>query len=147
MGVKGKLIASVEVKRSGHSFYDIFHTNTHHVPKISPRNIDHFEIHEGETMKAGSIVSWKYNEAGQKIYMKHLVEDVDPHKKSITWKLIEGDLLELYNYFNVIKSCDYQWTTWTIEYEKKTEDTPESLIHLGFILDLTKDVEAHLLEK
>ncbi|KAG5632125.1 hypothetical protein H5410_003842, partial [Solanum commersonii] len=132
-----KLIASVEVKRGGHLFYDIFHTNTHYVPKISPRNINHFEIHEGETMKT----------AGQKMYMQHLVEDVDPHKKSITWKLIEGDLLELYNYFNVITSCDYQWTTWTIEYEKKTEDTPEPLIHLGFILDLTKDVEAHLLEK
>ncbi|WMV09390.1 hypothetical protein MTR67_002775 [Solanum verrucosum] len=81
------------------------------------------------------------------MYMKHLVEDVDPHKKSITWKLIEGDLLESYNYFNAITSCDYQWTTWTIEYEKKTEDTPEPLIHLGFILDLTKNVDAHLHEK
>ncbi|KAL3360606.1 hypothetical protein AABB24_013837 [Solanum stoloniferum] len=146
MGMKGKLIASMEVKCGGHLLFDIFHTNNHHVPNISPRNINNFEIHEGEIIKAGSIVSWKYNEGGQQMYMKYLVEAADPENKSITWKLIEGDLLELYNYFNVATSCDHQWTTWTYEYEKKSEDTPEPLIHLGFILDLIKDIEGHLLK-
>uniref|UniRef100_M0ZSZ6 Sn-1 protein n=2 Tax=Solanum tuberosum TaxID=4113 RepID=M0ZSZ6_SOLTU len=81
------------------------------------------------------------------MYMKHLIEAVDPHKKLIKWKVIEGDLLELYNYFVYTTSCDHQWTTWTIEYEKKTEDTPEPLIHLSNIFDMTKDIEGHLLQK
>uniref|UniRef100_M1ACY4 Sn-1 protein n=1 Tax=Solanum tuberosum TaxID=4113 RepID=M1ACY4_SOLTU len=83
--------------------------------------------------------------AGQDKYMKHLIEAVDPHKKLIKWKVIEGDLLELYNYFDYTTSCDHQWTTWTITYEKKTEDTPEPLIHLSNIFDMTKDIEGHLL--
>ncbi|KAK4737156.1 hypothetical protein R3W88_000853 [Solanum pinnatisectum] len=57
MGLKGKLIASTEVKCGGHSIHKIFHTNTHHIANISPSKINRFEIHEGETIKVGSIVS------------------------------------------------------------------------------------------
>ncbi|XP_004237017.1 kirola [Solanum lycopersicum] len=147
MGLKGKLIASVEMKCGEGSFFDIFHINTNQVPNISPKNIVHFGIHEGESVKTGSIVSWKYNEAGQEMYMKHLIEAADPQQKLIKWKVIEGDLLKLYKYCNFTTSCDGQWTTWTIDYEKKTEDTPEPLLHLGVILAMTKDIESHLLKK
>ncbi|WMV22910.1 hypothetical protein MTR67_016295 [Solanum verrucosum] len=147
MGLKGKLIASVEVKCGGHPIHDFFHIHTHHIPNISPSIINHFEIHEGETVKVGSIVSWNYNEAGQKKFIKQVIEAIDPDRKSITWKVIEGDVLELYNSFTVILSCEHEWTTWTIEYEKKTEDISEPLIQLGLLLDLTKDIERHLLKK
>ncbi|XP_016452954.1 kirola-like [Nicotiana tabacum] len=147
MGVKGKLIASLEVKSGGHSVQDIFHVNTHHIPNISPSKINHFEIHEGQIIKVGSIVSWKYNEDGKEKIVKEVIEAFDHQKKSITWKVIEGDLLELYNYFTIITSSEDQWTTWTLVYEKKTEDTPEPLDFLGVVLDLTKDIDAHLLKK
>lgn len=62
MGVKGKLIASVEVKCGGHLVHDIFHTKTHHISNICPSKIQSFEIHEGETVKVGSVVNWKYND-------------------------------------------------------------------------------------
>ncbi|XP_027771810.1 kirola-like [Solanum pennellii] len=116
MGVKGKLIGSVEVKCGGHLIYDLFHNNTHHIPNICRGKINHFEIHEGESVKVGSIVSWKYND-------------------------------ELYNSFIIITSYDHQWTTWTFVYEKKTEETPEPLVFLGFTLDVTKDIEGHLIKK
>ncbi|KAF3656739.1 putative cytokinesis protein sepA-like [Capsicum annuum] len=147
MGMKGKLIASTEVKCGGHSIYDIFHSNTHHVPNISPTNVNHFEIHEDEILKVGSVVSWKYNEDGKEKSMKEVIEVLDPQKKLVRWNLNEGDLLELYNSFTIITSCEHKWTTWTFEYEKKTEDTPEPLIFLGVILDVTKDMEGHLLKK
>ncbi|KAK4373353.1 hypothetical protein RND71_008740 [Anisodus tanguticus] len=146
MGVKGKLIASVEVKCGGHSVHDIFHTNTHHIANISPSKVQHFEIHEGETIKAGSIVSWKYNDDGKDKISKQLIEAVDLETKSITWKVIGGDLLELYNSFTIITSCDHHWTTWTFVYEKKTEDIPEPLAFLGFALHVTKEIEGHLLK-
>lgn len=62
MGVKGKLIASVEVKCGGHLVHDIFHTKTHHISNICPSKIQNFEIHEGDSVKVGSVVSWKYND-------------------------------------------------------------------------------------
>ncbi|KAG5609036.1 hypothetical protein H5410_020317 [Solanum commersonii] len=147
MGVKGKLICSVEVKCGGHLIHDLFHTNTHHIPNICRGKINHFEIHEGGSVKVGSVVSWKYNDDGKDKIAKQVIDAVDPQKKSITWKVIGGDLLELYNSFTIITSCDKQWTTWTFVYEKKTEETPEPLVLLGFALDLTKDIEGHLLKK
>ncbi|CAN4081065.1 unnamed protein product [Withania somnifera] len=131
MGVKGKLIASVEVKCEGHLIHNLFHHNTHHIPNICSRIIKNFEIHE----------------AGQKRFMKKLVEIIDPPKKLIRWKVIEGDVLESYNSFTITTSSEHEWITWTLEYEKRTEDTPEPLIQLGLILDMTKDIEAHLLMK
>lgn len=84
---------------------------------------------------------------GQERIVKYVIEAIDHHKNSISRKVIDGDLLELYSSFTFVSSCQHQWTTWTIEYEKKIEDTPEPLIYLGFILDMTKDIEGHLLKK
>jgi len=61
MGLKGKLTASVEVKCGGHLMHDLLHTNPHHVANITP-HVNRFQIHEGESVKAGSVVSWSYNE-------------------------------------------------------------------------------------
>ncbi|XP_006366068.1 kirola-like [Solanum tuberosum] len=147
MGLKGKLIGSIEVKCGGHSIHDIIHINPHHLPNIAPNVLNHFEIHEGETIKVGSIVSWKFNHGGNEILSKDVVESVDLEKKSITWKVIGGNMLELYNSFTVITSSEHQWTTVTLLYEKKTEDTPEPLTHLGVLLNCLKDIESHLLKK
>nr|XP_009779849.1 PREDICTED: kirola-like isoform X1 [Nicotiana sylvestris]XP_009779850.1 PREDICTED: kirola-like isoform X2 [Nicotiana sylvestris] len=147
MGVNGKLIVSMEVKCEGHSVYDIFHINTHLIPNITPSKIKHFEIHEGEIGKVGLVASEIYNEDGREKFMKHIIEATDPQKKTGTWKVIEGDLLELYNSFIISISIEDQWTTWTFVYEKKTEDTPEPLAFMGVVIDITKDVEGHLLKK
>ncbi|KAK6790725.1 hypothetical protein RDI58_009806 [Solanum bulbocastanum] len=146
MGVKGKLIVSLEVKCGGHSVHDIFHTNTQHLPNISPSRVKHFEIHEGEKGKIGSVVGWKYYEDGKEMFAKTVIEAIDPQKKSITWKVIDGNLLELYNSFTITTSCEH-WTTITLVYEKKTEDTPEPLALLDYFIGMTKDVEGHLLKK
>lgn len=61
MGLKGKLMASIEMKCGVHLIHDIFHTNAHHIPTIS-RAFNRFEIHEGEIIKFGSIISWNYND-------------------------------------------------------------------------------------
>ncbi|MCD7457147.1 hypothetical protein HAX54_034335 [Datura stramonium] len=146
MGVKGKLIASTEVKCGGHSIHDIFHTNTHHIANISPNKIKCFEIHEGGIIKIGSIVSWKYNEDGKEMFAKQVIEAVDLQKKSITWKVIEGNVLELYNSFTVITSGEHQWTTLALVYEKKTEDTPEPYTLLSFFFDVIKEIDGYLLK-
>ncbi|XP_060185542.1 kirola-like [Lycium barbarum] len=146
MGVKGKLIASLEVKCGGHLVHDILHTNTHHIPNISPGKISHFEICEGEITKVGSILNWKYNDDGKDKILKEVVEIVDLQKKSFTFKVIEGDLLELFNSFTIITSVEDQWATCTLVYEKKTEDIPEPIILLGLNLHVIKDIEGYLLK-
>ncbi|KAG5611249.1 hypothetical protein H5410_022530 [Solanum commersonii] len=142
MGLKGKLIVSLEVNYGGHSVHDIFHTNSHHLPNISPSRIKHFEIHEGENGKISSVASWKYYE----VCVKTVIEAIDPQTNSITWNAIEGNLLDLYNSFNVIISSEHQWITYALVYEKKTEDIPEPLALLDYFIGVIKDVEGHLLK-
>lgn len=74
------------------------------------------------------------NTDGQEKIVKYVIESIDPHKNSISRKVIDGYLLELYTSFRFVSSCQNQWTTWTIEYEKKFEDTPEPIIFLGLSL-------------
>ncbi|PHT81395.1 hypothetical protein T459_14410 [Capsicum annuum] len=84
---------------------------------------------------------------GKEKFIKQVIEVVDSEKKSITWKVIEGNVLELYNSFIIVTSSEHQWTTLTFVYEKKTENTPEPLIDFGSFLDAIKDMEAQLLKK
>ncbi|XP_049369385.1 kirola-like, partial [Solanum verrucosum] len=144
MGLKGKLIASMEVKCGGHLINDIIHTNTHQAANISP-TINHFEVHEGEIGKVGTIINMKYKEDGQEKTMKYEIEAIDRYKKSITRKVIGGDLLDFYGSFTFVSSCEQQWITWTFEYEKKIENNPAPLNFLGFILDVTNNIEGHFL--
>lgn len=83
---------------------------------------------------------------GKEIFLKEMIESVDLEKKSITWKVIGGNMLESYNSFTIITSSEYQWTTVTLMYEKKTEDTPEPLTLLNIFLTGLKDIESHLLK-
>lgn len=69
MGVRGKLIASMEVKYRGHLIHDLLHTNTHQAAIISP-NINRLEVHGGEIGKVGTIINMKYNEGN--IHLSHL---------------------------------------------------------------------------
>ncbi|KAG5629781.1 hypothetical protein H5410_001498 [Solanum commersonii] len=200
MGVKGKLIASMEVTCGGHSIHDLWHTNTHQLAKISP-TINRFEVHEGEIGNVGTVLNMTYNDDGQEKTVKYEIEAIDRYKKSISRKVIDGDLLEFYNnpeplnflgfilnatkdiedgkeksvqyeieaidrckksisrkviggdlldfysFFTFVSSCEQQWITWTFEYEKKIEDNPEPLNFLGFILNATKDIEGHFIKK
>ncbi|KAK6790729.1 hypothetical protein RDI58_009810 [Solanum bulbocastanum] len=146
MGLKGKLIVSLEAKCGGHSVHDIFHTNTQHLLNISPSRVKHFEIHEGEKGKIDSVASWKYYEDGKEMFAKTVIEAIDPQKNSFTWNVIEGNLLDLYNSFAFITSSEHQWITYALVYEKKTEDTPEPLALLDYCIGVIKDVEGHLLK-
>ncbi|XP_009781868.1 kirola-like [Nicotiana tabacum] len=148
MGLKGKLVVSMEVKCGGHLFHDLCQTKPHHLSNISPNNVTGFDLHEGEIGEVGSVVTWKYKEDGNaKIAKCVVIEVIDDEKKSSTWKLIGGDLLEAYNAFIVNISCYQHYITWTLEYEKKTEDTPEPITFLGYVTGLIKDVEDHHVKK
>ncbi|KAG5568427.1 hypothetical protein H5410_064559 [Solanum commersonii] len=117
MGMKGKMIVSLEVKCGGHLVYDIFHTNTHHLPYISPSRIKHFEIHEGEIGKIDSILRLSHRSSKEINYLE------SDWRKS----------LELYNSFTAITSCEH-WTTITLVCEKKLKILQNPL--LSWIISL-----------
>uniref|UniRef100_A0A3Q7GHK0 Bet v I/Major latex protein domain-containing protein n=1 Tax=Solanum lycopersicum TaxID=4081 RepID=A0A3Q7GHK0_SOLLC len=81
MSVKTKLIGSLEVK--------------------SPSRIKHFKIYEGEIEIIDLVVNFSCRD-GKELFDKTVIEAIDSRKELITWKVIEGHLLELYNSFTII---------------------------------------------
>ena len=83
---------------------------------------------------------------------KEIVEAIDEEKNSITFKVIEGDLMEHYKSMKftlqATPKSEGQGSVihWTIEYEKHHEEILDPHSMMEFITELSKDLETHLLE-
>lgn len=60
MGLKGKLIAQIEMKCAGDLLHEHFKSNPHQTSTMSPNKITNFTLHEGQLGSTGSVVSWKF---------------------------------------------------------------------------------------
>ncbi|XP_073137967.1 kirola-like [Henckelia pumila] len=151
MGLTGKLTAQIEYKSGGDVFHEVFRYTPHEISNMSPRNIQGFDLHEGELGTVGSVIFWKFTHDGKEKVAKEIVDAIDEEKKLFKMKVIEGDLLELYKKFDatfhVDTHDDIDLVTWTLEYEKLHEDVEEPLTVLGLCINLTRDIELHHLNK
>ena len=88
---------------------------------------------------------------GKNRVAKQVIQAIDEQNKSITFKMLEGDLMELYSSFiitiHVDKSGEDNLVTWTLEYEKLNENIEDPNTLLEFFKHITKDIEGHHLQK
>ena len=78
---------------------------------------------------------------------KDLIQLIDEEKKLIQFKVIEGDLLELYKDFvftsHVETKDGIDLVTSTLEYEMLNEDVEHPISTLSLLIDLVKAIETH----
>ncbi|KAK6134138.1 hypothetical protein DH2020_032088 [Rehmannia glutinosa] len=126
MGLKGKLISQIDIKSDGDVFHEIFRERPHHISGMSPDHIQNY---------------------GKKEVAKEIIEAIDEEKKSVTFKVIEGDLMQLYKTFTVTVLVDTSGednlVTWTVDYEKLSDDVPHPHMIMDLLLNMTKDIETH----
>lgn len=88
---------------------------------------------------------------GKEKKAKQLIQSIDEEKKLIEFKLLEGDLMELYKTFlitnHIENKGEIDLVTWSLEYEMLNEDVEHPISLLSFFIDLTKDIETHYLAK
>ncbi|KAF3431977.1 hypothetical protein FNV43_RR26911 [Rhamnella rubrinervis] len=147
----GKLEKDVEVKASASKFHELLKHKPHHISEVSSDKIQGCELHEGEWGAVGSVLYWKYFHDGKPRVAKELVEAIDDENNSITFKILEGDLMEHYKSFRVTLKCnpkDSQGSVihWTMEYEKLHDEIVDPHTLIEFVNDLSKDLEKHLIE-
>ncbi|KAL4364348.1 hypothetical protein GQ457_04G009270 [Hibiscus cannabinus] len=148
----GKLETDVEIKASPEQFHDMFSNKPHHLHHACNDKIQACDLHEGEWGKVGTIVNWSYVHDGKAKQVKDVIEAVDPDKNLVTFRMVEGDLMEEYKSFVVTLqvspksggSGSGSVVHWTIEYERLHQgiDHPETLLQLA--IDVSKDLDAHL---
>ncbi|CAL5338932.1 unnamed protein product [Camellia sinensis] len=169
MGLTGKLVRQVEIKSDGDAFHELFRDKPHHVSTMSPGNIHGVDLHEGDWGHVGSVISWNYTHGmkvigdmlalsslgtilmyGKKKVIKDVIEAIDEENKSVTFKVIGGDVTELYRTFKITVHVDTKGennlVTWTFEYEKKSEDVEDPNTLMDFAINVSKDIESHHLK-
>ncbi|KAJ9153088.1 hypothetical protein P3X46_026572 [Hevea brasiliensis] len=151
MALTGKLETEVEVKVAADKAYGIFRSQTHQLPNIASDMIHKTEIHEGDWETPGSIKSWNYTIEGNVLSLKETIEKIDEENKSITYKVVDGDVLKLYKSMKVTiqvtaKNDGSSLMKVIIDYEKLKEDSPDPHPYLEFAAKVFKHIETHLLK-
>jgi hypothetical protein len=147
LNLYGKLEVNIEIKASPEQFHEVFSKRPHHLSNVSGNNIQGVELHEGEWGKLGSVIFWNYFHDGEHKAAKEIIEAVDEENNSITFRVIEGDLMKEYKTFLATLSVTPKESGgnvhWILEYEKKNEQVahPETL--LEFVKEMSKDLDSH----
>lgn len=85
---------------------------------------------------------------GKEQTAKQLLHDIDEVKKTISYKMLGGDLLEIYKNMTITihveTKGEVDFVTWTVEYELLKPDNPHPLSLVAFFIEFTKEVETHI---
>ncbi|XP_054810308.1 MLP-like protein 43 [Prosopis cineraria] len=149
MSVASSLEADVELKTSALKFLEIFSTRIYELVTVSPDTVQSLEIVEGEWGTVGFVFLAHYTLDGKAQVVKEVVESINITELSITFKVMEGDLLEIYNSFKFVLKVTANVLSGsvlhlTLEYEKPSTDTPDPTSLLEAVIQLSKDVDAYV---
>ncbi|XP_050275431.1 MLP-like protein 28 [Quercus robur] len=149
MSLKGKVGTEIEIKSPPEKFYNIFKSQAYHVPNAAPNHIQGVDVHEGDWETHGSIKIWKYTAEGESGVFKEKVE-LDDANRSVTLVGIEGDVMKDYKTFKpiyqVVPKGIGSLAKLSIEYEKLREDVPAPNKYVTLMVNITKDLDAHIMK-
>ncbi|KAK7323470.1 hypothetical protein VNO77_26944 [Canavalia gladiata] len=144
-----KAETKVYINSSAEKFYDVLCNRTYHIAKIFTEKVQAVNIHKGEWGSEGSIISWNYIHDGKACVSKEVIEGVDKKNNKMTFKVIEGDLLEdFFKSFKfvleVIPKGNGSEVNWVLEYEKQKDNIPDPNTMLQFLTKMSKDIDADI---
>ncbi|KAK8529194.1 hypothetical protein V6N13_102126 [Hibiscus sabdariffa] len=122
----------------------------HHLNRTCDDKIQGCDLHEGEWGEVGTIINWSYVLDGNAKQAKEVIEAVDPNKKLIIFRVIEGDLMEEYKSFllsiQVSSKSEVSGSVvhLTLEYKKLHQGIDHPQTMLQFMKDVSNGIDAHL---
>ncbi|XP_051113834.1 kirola-like [Andrographis paniculata] len=147
-GLPCKLVAQVAFKAGGDVFHYLMAKRPQHLANVTPGKIQSCDVLQGSYGTDGSVIQWKYTLDGKEETAKQALQDIDEEKKTVTYKMLEGELLQLYKnmiiIFHVETKNGVDFITWTITYELISADTPHPLSLIKFFIEFTKEIETHI---
>lgn len=81
--------------------------------------------------------------------VKLRADSVDDQNRSLTFNVLEGDMLKVYKSFKAKIQFDdldngASKVNWAVDYEKATENAPEPDHYVNFAVKMTKGLDAQL---
>lgn len=144
--------ADIEIEAPADRFLEMVTRRMSQISNISPNKVASCKLLEGDWGKEGSVILYKYLLDGNARVGKELFEAIDFEKNSVTWKVMEGDILQYYKSFKSsfqatpkAKGDDESTCVhWTLEYEKLNDKVPDPHAKLQLIAGVVKDIDAYL---
>nr|XP_043638158.1 kirola-like [Erigeron canadensis] len=129
MGVTGKMIIQADTKCNGDVVYELLRYRPNDLSIVAPDHVQGCNLHEGQWGAIGSITTYTYLIGGKPQASKVVIEAADDNKKSITFRAIGGETMQVYKSFRstayVKQNDEKSLVTWTFEYEKMREGIPD----------------------
>ncbi|GFY88319.1 hypothetical protein Acr_06g0002590 [Actinidia rufa] len=150
MAAPGKLDVEVELKSSADKFWQGIRDSTTLFPKVLPNDYKSIQVLEGDGKSVGSIRLVHFAEAGSPVvtFTKEKIEAVDEEKKTLSYSVIDGDLLKFYKNFKatlvVSPKGEGSSVKWDCEFQKASEEIPDPNLIRDFAAKTFQDLDAYL---
>ncbi|KAI3971228.1 hypothetical protein MKX01_021995 [Papaver californicum] len=147
-GLVGKLVTELEVHCDAEKYYKIF-KHQEDIPKALPHLYTGARVISGDATRSGCIKEWSYILEGKALTA---VEETthDDEKKTLTHRMIEGDLAKDYKKFVKIVEVNPKpnghgsIVTVSLVYEKIKESSPTPFDYLQLVHQTIVDLNSHL---
>ncbi|XP_038893753.1 kirola-like [Benincasa hispida] len=143
-----KISKQVQLKSSGHKFYEFFKNNMDYIfVQMFPEIYQSGKVVEGNGFSHGSVIHLKYN-AGKPEEVKERIA-IDDANKSITFECLEGDL---FRDFELMKlkiqvfenGSNGSSVNWSVEFVKANEDVATPHHYLLCLSKVSKGLDDYL---
>ncbi|CAJ1931511.1 unnamed protein product [Sphenostylis stenocarpa] len=152
MATRGKLEVEIDLKSSADKIWQTIRDSTDIFPKAFPHDYKRIDVLEGDGKAAGSIRHISYGEGSTLV--KNSVEKIvaaDDEKKTVSYAVIEGELLEHYKTFKgeisvtpAGEGCELKWSA---VYEKVSHDISDPTLVKDFAVKNFLEVDAYVQAK
>ncbi|GER28248.1 polyketide cyclase/dehydrase and lipid transportsuperfamily protein [Striga asiatica] len=139
------LVTKSAITCAADKFFNFFKLNMNNLVNVCPAFVTGVDVIEGEEGKVGCVKRWKYILGGIPLSATVKIEAISDGEKSITFAVLEGDLLLLYKSFKVTLTVGEGFATWTFAFEKKTILTPPPELYVPLVISICTLVDAFLL--
>ncbi|KAM7270078.1 hypothetical protein ACFE04_029292 [Oxalis oulophora] len=152
MGLR-RVEAEEEFDAPPETLYKLWAKTPQHIPTMTLGKMQAVELHGDEDWEAhghGSVKTWNYVYDGKIETYKEKIETDDVNLK-VTHVGIEGSVFKYYKSVKVIWQFKPKGTgTLTsimMEYEKLSDDVPDAMGYLNFMVEYHKAIDSHLNNK
>ncbi|KAG5247015.1 hypothetical protein OIU76_029244 [Salix suchowensis] len=132
--------------RSNHVvFYEFFIGGSKLLPAVSPRNVKKIELVYPTTSwetKVGSLKRVQFDEGGLEYFKDEAVE-VDHEAKKVTYRVLEGTMMQHYHSFKATLEVTSGTAKWTVEFVKKSPSSPDPDHYLHLLDSVDQDVDRY----
>ncbi|XP_062012411.1 MLP-like protein 43 [Rosa rugosa] len=144
-----KIESHAELKSSAEKFYGFFKNNMSSFVQMFPQIFKNFEVVGGGEIRAGSVTKWTYDIGEGVMATKIKIQALDDGNTSITFLVLEGHLLKVYNSFKAklqLTKAGHGGSIvkWTLEFEKANANSPDLKIYAEQAIKVSKGIDAYL---